>query len=209
MPGNALWRVVRHSTRWGAGVLAAVTAIAAASCTNGGATDPTAPVTTGASAGPITTGASAGPTSGAPGGIPAADVAAIRASIDAINATAGGPVASQRAELQRLVAPEQRAKQRDCPTAHSTLAFQPAYSDLRHTPDRAAGTTGPSAPDRSSPAPSPGPSPTVGSPPAGTGYLLPAFITIYTGSRITGTDLTTLHLWVSDGTARTGALCVS
>lgn len=40
-------------------------------------------------------------------------------------------------------------------------------------------------------------------------YLLPTYITIYTGGRITGSDLATLHLWIVDGMARTSALCVS
>jgi hypothetical protein len=103
---------------------------------------------------------------------------AIRAAVDAINATAGGPVAAQRAVLDRLVTSDQSADQRACPVATTTLAFDPAYRDMR----LAAG---------------------------GTDYLLPAYITIYTNGRITGSDLTTLRLWVTAGVARTAALCVS
>ncbi len=103
---------------------------------------------------------------------------AIRAAVNEINATAGGPVAAQRAVLDRLVAPDQSADQRACPAATTTLAFDPAYRDMR----LAAG---------------------------GTEYLLPAYITIYTDGRITGSDLTTLRMWVTGGVAETAALCVS
>lgn len=105
---------------------------------------------------------------------------AIRAAIDEINATAGGVVATQRAVLDKLAAPSEAADQRACPTATTTLGFDPAYRSLRPAPDGATGE-----------------------------YLLPAYITIYTDGRITGSDLTTLRLWVTHGTARTSALCVS
>jgi hypothetical protein len=147
--------------------------------------------------------------------IAASDLAAIKAAIDAINATAGGSVAAQRSELTSLAAPDELAKQRACPAAHSTLAFQPAYRDLRPAPADPDTTHG-STPAGADGSPSAAPAMTAGSATAtagssvaGVGYLLPAFITIYTGNRITGTDLTTLHLWVIGGTARTGALCVS
>lgn len=115
---------------------------------------------------------------------PPADVAAIRATIDSINATAGGPVAEQRTALQHLAVAGQAAKQRSCPPATGTIRFDPAYPSLRRAPVPAGDDTG-------------------------TEYLLPAFITIYSGGRITGTDLTTLHVWVQGGMARTAALCVS
>ena len=105
---------------------------------------------------------------------------AIRAAVDEINATAGGPVAAQRAVLDRLSAPDEAEQQRACPEATTTLGFDPAYRDLRPAPGGTAGE-----------------------------YLLPTYITIYTGGRITGSDLTTLRLWVVDGAARTAALCVS
>ena len=60
----------------------------------------------------------------------------------------------------------------DCPPATTTLRFEPVYPGLR--PRRA----GPAA---------------AGSL-TGTVYALPTLIRIYTGDRITGTDLTTLHL---------------
>lgn len=107
-------------------------------------------------------------------------VAAIRATIDEINATAGGPVTAQRAVLQARVTVAQSADQLACPTAANTLSFEPAYGDLRPAPDDPDG-----------------------------GFVLPAYITIYTGDRIIGSDLTSLHLWIVDGRARTAALCVA
>jgi hypothetical protein len=159
---------------------------------------------------------------GAPSAFPPADVAAIRAAIDQINATAGGPVAIQRAELDRLVVPDQAARQRSCPPASGTIRFEPAYPSLRRpavTTGQADGATGASpagSADRSPAGSASGPSGRSAGEPSEPGtdspgmeYLLPAFITIYTGGRITGNDLTTLHLWVEDGMARTPALCVS
>lgn len=111
---------------------------------------------------------------------------AITTAINDINETAGGPVAAQRAVLDRLVAPDQDDKQQACPTATTTLAFDPAYAGLR-TVDNASEEA--AANDSE--------------------YLLPTYITIYTGGRITGSDLATLHVWVIDGIAHTSALCVS
>lgn len=102
---------------------------------------------------------------------------AIEKTIAAINQTAGTTVAAQRAVLTRLAAPDQRAKQAACPTATTTLAFDPAYRGLVKQPDGS--------------------------------YLLPTYITIYTGPTITGSDLATLTIRLDDGAARTTALCVS
>lgn len=208
--------------------LAAMTALAASACTSGGGAAPSASASSrgaigaGASAGGSASRASPGPARSETGIAPTADLAAIRAAIDAINATAGGPVARQRAELDELVVPQQAAQQRACPAAQSTLAFQPAYSDLRLAPgatgDAASAAGGPSAGASGSPSGSTAEGTGSGAHPApgtdtaggdGTAYLLPAYITIYTGDRMTGTDLTTLHLWVTGGRARTAALCVS
>lgn len=104
-------------------------------------------------------------------------LAAIQATIDAINATAGGPVGAQRAVLQSLAAPDQTADQRACPAATNTLAFDPAYRGLQQT--------------------------------GHDDYLLPVYITIFTGDRISGSDLATLRLRLIGGAARTSALCVS
>lgn len=106
-------------------------------------------------------------------------VAAIRATIDEINATAGGPVSAQRAVLQARVTVAQSAEQHACPEARGTLAFEPAYGDLRPADD----------PDG--------------------GFVLPTYITIYAGDRIVGSDLTSLRLWIVGGRARTAALCVA
>lgn len=105
-------------------------------------------------------------------------LSAIRAAIDEINATAGGPVEAQRAVLDQLAAPEEEPRQQHCPAATTTLAFDPAYRDLRQA----------DSPDA---------------------YLLPTYITIYSGERIIGSDLANLRLWIVDGVARTSALCVS
>ncbi|MEO7126193.1 MAG: hypothetical protein ABI382_12385 [Nakamurella sp.] len=105
------------------------------------------------------------------------DRLAIETAIGSINRDAGKSVASQRAVLDRLAAPDQAAEQRACPIATTTLAFDPAYAGLKAL--------------------------------AGSAYLLPTYITVYTDGRMTGSDLATLHLWVIDGVARTSALCVS
>jgi len=139
------------------GILAVGGLLMLAACTAGTASHPTAP-----------TGA---------GVADSAALAAIQATIDAINATAGGPVGAQRAVLQSLAAPDQEADQRACPAANTTLAFDPAFRGLRQAGDGE--------------------------------YLLPIYITIYTGDRISGSDLATLHLRLMGGAARTSALCVS
>lgn len=152
--------------------------------------------------------------------IPTADAEAIRRTIDTINATAGGPVADQRAVLDRLAQPDETDQQRDCPTAHTTLRLDPVYGDLRRPPDDRP-TGSPTSPSGSTSSPStaagasglPPATDREPSSPAGSGaatpYLLPVLITIFTGDRITGTDLATLRLFVIDGTARTQHLCVS
>jgi hypothetical protein len=140
-----------------AAIVALATAMALAGCTASTSSHST-PTTTAAASDPVA-------------------LNEIQSTIDAINATARGPVGAQRAVLQSLATPDQRADQRACPTATTTLAFDPAYRGLRQT---------------------------------GSGeYLLPVYITIYTGDRISGSDLATLHLRLMGGAARTSALCVS
>ena len=99
--------------------------------------------------------------------VPAADADAVHAAIDAINATAGGPVADQQQRLAQLTDPDRSAGLR-CPVATTTVRFEPVYPGLRIT----------------------------GRQPGSTGYALPTLIRIYTGDRMTGTDLTALELVV-------------
>jgi len=125
-------------------------------------------------------------TNATPVGVPQGDELAIRSTIDTINATAGGPVARQQATLAALVDPTLSAAFQHCSPATTTLRFEPVYPDLRATPD----WTGPDGT------------------PDGTLYALPVLIRIFTGGRITGTDLSTLHLGVHDGAASVTPLCV-
>ena len=111
---------------------------------------------------------------------------AIRSAIDAVNATAGGSVAGQQAVLAAVVDPALSDAFRQCSPATTTLRFEPVYTGLRATPD----WTGPDGT------------------PAGTLYALPVLIRIYSGDRITGTDLTTVHVGVHGGAASITPLCV-
>ena len=118
--------------------------------------------------------------------VPSVDEAAIRRTIDGVNATASGPVGDQRSALSAVVDPRLASALDQCPTATSTLRFEPVYRDLRAVP----GWTAPSGPL------------------TGTVYALPSLVRIYTGDRVTGTDLTTLHLGVHEGEAYLTPLCV-
>jgi hypothetical protein len=126
------------------------------------------------------------PTAGGSGGpaAPQADLEAIRSTIDAVNATAGGSVADQQAQLSAHLDPARRAELQRCPTATTTVRFEPVERGLRAVPDP--------QPD---PAPAPAPAPDG----AATTYALPALIRIFSGDRLIGTDLTTLHLVVRAG----------
>lgn len=108
-------------------------------------------------------------------------------AVDAFNEAAGGPVPRQQAALAMLLDTGQRSVQRKCAEATTTLRLEPVYSRL---------------------APAPGWKPTSGAL-SGTVYALPTLIRIYSGNRITGTDLTDLHLAVQDGRAKLPALCLS
>ena len=118
---------------------------------------------------------------------PSAAELTIRAAIDGLNATAGGEVADQQEALRRTVDPALLAELDRCPPAQTTLRFEPVYAGLRPDPDWR------------------GPSGT----PAGTVYALPTLIRIYTGDRITGTDLGTLFLGIEDGRALLAPVCVA
>jgi hypothetical protein len=108
-------------------------------------------------------------------------------TIEEFNDTAAGSVTAQKARLAELVSPGQAAVQSRCPTATSTISFQPVYARLTPTPDW---------------------KPTSGTLP-GTVYALPTLIRVYTGDRITGTDLTDLHVSIEGGRAWLPALCLT
>lgn len=112
---------------------------------------------------------------------------AVVSTIEAFNTTAGGPVAAQQAELDQLVSSGQAAVQSRCPPAKNTITFEPVYARL---------------------APAPGWRPSSGTLP-GTVYSLPTLIRVYTGDRITSTDLTDLHLSVEGGKGWLPALCLT
>jgi hypothetical protein len=107
-------------------------------------------------------------------------------AVGSFNASAGGPVAGQQAALDRLVSAGQRAVQDKCPVARTTISLEPVYSRFSPSPDWR--------------------------PPSGTFpgvvYALPTLIRIYTGDRITGTDLTDLHVSIEVGRVSFPALCV-
>lgn len=121
------------------------------------------------------------------GAIPTDDEQAIRTIIDRLNNTAGGAVPDQQGALAAVVEPGSAGALDDCRAATTTLRFLPVYSALRPSPEwtpRKGGLTG-------------------------TVYALPTLIRIYTGERVTATDLTTLHLGVVAGEAFLTPLCVS
>ena len=120
------------------------------------------------------------------GAVAAADEQAIRDTIDRLNAAAGGAVADQQAVLHGVVDPALRADLDKCPVPTTTVRFEPVYPGLRPAPGWTA----------------------ADGPLSGTEYALPSLIRSYTGERITGTDLTTLHVGVSGGEAYLTPLCV-
>lgn len=123
---------------------------------------------------------------GASSDVPDDDEQAIRRTIETLNAAAADGVAGQQAVLAKLVDPTLLDALDDCAPATTTLRFEPTYLGLRLAPGW-TGSNGPST---------------------GPIYALPTLIRIYTGDRITGTDLTTLHLGVQVGEAYLTPLCV-
>jgi hypothetical protein len=115
------------------------------------------------------------------------DGQAIHATIDRLNEAAGGTVAEQQAAFAAAVEPSSTPALNACPRATTTVRFLPVYSALRPTPDRhpADGTLN------------------------GTVYALPTLVRIYTGDRVTATDLTTLHFGVAAGEAFLTPLCIN
>jgi hypothetical protein len=129
-----------------------------------------------------------GPSSTASAAVSDARVStSVEQTIAYFDATAGGSVAAQQAELHRLLSSGQTAVQDKCPAATSTISFDPVYAQLAAAPDwRPSGGTLP-----------------------GEVYSLPTLIRIYSGDRVTGTDLTDLHLSLYSGRVWLPALCLN
>ena len=127
------------------------------------------------------------PASAAESAVPAADEQAIRATIDRLNATAAGDVPDQQSVLSSVVDPAQTNGLAGCGPATTTVRLEPVYEGLRAIPSWTSG----------------------GNALAGTVYALPSLIRVYTGDRMTATDLTTLHLGVQGGEAFLTPLCVN
>lgn len=210
-PGIGADRHVAHRGWWSATTALLVVAVLAAACSvipDRGAG--TAPPGSSGSVGTVATAGSVAPIH--PPLIAKADLAAIHRSVDAINAGAGGPVADQRAVLDRMVVHAESAAQRTCAVAMHTIRLDPVYTDLRRPPpDQSTSTSDPGStgPVPASPVPNAAASGGVTEANGSGAYLLPVLITIFTGDRITGTDLTTLRLFVTNGTAHIGHLCVT
>lgn len=137
-------------------------------------------------------------TTGRADGAPAADRQLVAAMVDAINATAGGPVAAQRVLLEQLTHPDYLGEQQRCAQASITIGLDPVLDDLLPTP----GWTPAATPDTA--APSAGVAI-----PTGTLYRMPVLVLVYTDVRRTGTDLTSLRISILDGRALLFPLCLN
>lgn len=160
--------------------LAAVTAVGigtlAAGCWTDPASVPTSPASAGATPPTVpTAGTTAVPTADA-------EVAAIRATVDAFNAAAGGAPSDQRQRLLDLVDPDRRPEVEQCDVATTTVRLEPVYAGLRLLGGEA-----------DTPATRPA-------------YALPTLIRIYSDGRRVGTDLTTLQLVVNSATGTGGSV---
>jgi hypothetical protein len=124
-------------------------------------------------------------------GAPAAqaDVDAIRATIDAVNAAAGGPVADQQAQLAAHVDPARRDEAQRCPAATTTVRLAPVEQGLRELVGPTARPAGSATPASAA---------ATAADAGGTVYGLPTLIRVFSGERLIGTDLTTLRLVVRD-----------
>lgn len=118
--------------------------------------------------------------------VAAPELQLVQRAVDSFNAAAGGPVSGQQTALAALLDTGQRSVQSKCAAATTTLRFEPIYGRLTAAPGwrPAAGTL------------------------SGTVYAVPTLIRIYTGNRITGTDLTDLHVAIQAGRALLPALCL-
>lgn len=143
-----------------------------------------ATVNTVASANTLATANTAASTATSPG---EAALVAVRRAIADFNATAGGPVSAQQAVLHRLASSGQQAALQACPIATSTISFEPVYSRLEPAPQWR---------------------PSSGTLP-GVVYAVPTLIRIHSGDRITGTDLTDLHLAIDGNQVRFPSMCLN
>lgn len=159
-------------------LIVAVAAVGATACQSADATAPGAP-------GDVVAAPSA----------PQADVDAIRTTIDAVNATAGGAVADQQAQLVALVDPARRDEVRRCPAATTTVRLEPVDQGLRELPAGSPATTPTDSRStvRASDTATTDATTTVA---GARTYALPTLIRIFSGDRLVGTDLTTLQLIV-------------
>lgn len=111
----------------------------------------------------------------------------IRAAVDRLNSTAGGPVPAQQELLATLVDPALVDALDHCPPASHTLHLEPVYAALRP----ASEWTSPRGT------------------PTGDVYALPTLIRSYSGERMTGTDVATLHVGVHSGSVGFAPICVA
>jgi len=116
------------------------------------------------------------------------EIDAIRTTLDAVNATAGGPVADQQDQLIAHVEPDRRDEMRRCPPATTTVQLETVDQGLRALPEPSTdpATGAPGATDASAAGP------------GTTTFALPTLIRIFSGDRLVGTDLTTLRMVVRD-----------
>lgn len=127
---------------------------------------------------------------------------AAQATIDAINATAGGDVAVQQEVLRRLVDPARAAEQAACAPASITIRIDPAMDRLERLadlPTDAATDTTTAVTETSTGA---------GGADTSIRFRLPVLLEVYTGAVRTGTDLAGLELTLVDGVAHTAPLCL-
>lgn len=162
-----------------------------AGCTGTGSAPDTAPAAS-------TTLQRSADTSGPTDSALAGDRQLVVALVDAINATAGGPVAAQRVLLEQLTHPDYLGAQQRCDQASITIGLDPVLDDLRPTP----GWTPVVAPDTGQPS-------SAIAIPTGTLYRLPVLVLVYTDVRRTGTDLTSLRISILDGRALLFPLCLN
>ncbi len=126
------------------------------------------------------------------------DLQLVTELVSTINATAGGPVQTQRALLEQRTHPDYLSEQQQCAPATITIGLDPVLANLAPTPGWTP-TAAPSTGQTAEPAVIP----------TGTLYRLPVLVLVYTDTRRTGTDLTSLRIAVLDGRAVLFPLCLN